>query len=81
VETMRKVILAVELKPEEASVTGVRRKLRLKARQIDADFGVRPVREERGEYAVRVDADVAQRLRGEDQRSDDHAGVRVALVH
>jgi hypothetical protein len=78
---MRKVILALELAPSEASVSAVRKKLGLRARQIDAKFGVRPVREERNEYAIRVDADVAQRVRGEDARSSERRDVRVALVH
>lgn len=78
---MRKVILQVELEPEEASVKGVRRKLNLKPRQIDAEFGVRALRKGEKQYAVRVDADVAQRARGEGMDSPKRRDVRVALVH
>ena len=81
VKSMRKVILQVELEPEEASISGVRRKLKLKARQIDADFGVRQLRKTGKQYAVRVDADVAQKARGEDVTSPPRHDVRVALVH
>jgi hypothetical protein len=78
---MRKVILQIELEPEEASIAGVRRKLRLKPRQIDADFGVRALRKAEKQYAVRVDADVAQKARGEGLTSPQRHDARVALVH
>jgi hypothetical protein len=78
---MRKVILQIMLEPSETSIAGVRRKLKLKSRQIDADFGVRLVRKEQKEYAVRVDADVAQRVRGESAATSEPGDIRVALVH
>lgn len=81
---MRKVILQIQLKPSEASIKGVRRKLGLKAAQIDRDFGVPVVRPDQELYAVRVDVDVAQRLRGDEGRTPAPAAsgdVRVALVH
>jgi len=79
---MRKVILQIELKASEATVPGVRRKLGLSARQIDPRFGVAAVRPERNLYAVRVDADVAETVRGEKKPApQDTSDARVALVH
>lgn len=79
--SMRKVILQVELAPPEASITGVRHKLRLEPGQIDETFGVKQLRPGRNEYAVRVSADVAQAVRGERARTPQGGEVSVALVH
>ena len=78
---MRKVILQVELQPEEASLTGVRAKLGLDPQQIDDEYGVRPIRPEQNQYVVRVDADVAREARGEAAAPPAAGDVRVALVH
>jgi hypothetical protein len=79
--TMRKVILQIGLEPAEASVTQVRQKLSLRPEQIDPDFGVRKLRPDQNQYAVRVDADVAQAIRGESTKQPSGGRVSVALVH
>lgn len=78
---MLKVILEVELQPSEATVAGVRRKLRLKRSQIDADFGVQRLRPGKNDYAIRIDADVAEQIRGEQAAAPAGHRVSVALVH
>lgn len=78
---MRKVFLQIELHPEEASVKGVRAKLSLKPKQIDPAYGVRQLRPNQKQYVVRVDADVAQRVRGVVDQPRESGDVRVALVH
>lgn len=77
---MRKVILKLELTPQEASMKGVRRKLGIQAKQIDAGFGVTPLRRDENLYAVRVDADVAESVRGERRLPRAGGDVRVTLV-
>jgi hypothetical protein len=78
---MRRVILQIELDPTQASVDHVRQMLGLGADQIDAAFGVRQLRADENEYAVRVDADVAQTVRGESTQKPAGGHVAVALVH
>jgi hypothetical protein len=81
---MHKVILELPLAPQETTVKAVRDKLALHSNQIDRKFGVRPVRPAERVYAVRVDADVAERVRGEDRRGGASApadDVQIALVH
>jgi hypothetical protein len=81
---MPKVILQLRLAPEDVSVGAVRRHLGITSRQIDKRFGVVRVRPNEDLYAVRVDADVAQRVRAEQAgRAGSRAAtdVRVALVH
>lgn len=78
---MRKVILQLQLLPNEATVPSVRRKLHLAPQQIDAEFGVRPVRPENNVFAVRIDSDVAANLRGETRTPHPGRDVRVTLVH
>ncbi|HEX8101113.1 MAG TPA: hypothetical protein VF533_00735 [Solirubrobacteraceae bacterium] len=82
---MHKVILQLQLDPDDRSIKAIRRKLRLAASQIDRKFGIQPVRPEERLYAVRVDADVAERVHGENRSHDtttpDSDDVPVALVH
>jgi hypothetical protein len=78
---MRRVILQIQLDPAQASVDHVRQVLGLRADQIDAAFGVRRLRADQNEYAVRVDADVAQTVRGESTKKPAGGQVSVALVH
>ena len=79
--SMRKVILQVELDPHEASVSGVQLKLDLEPEQIDASFGVKQLRPGQNAYAIRVDADVAEAVRGERSETPQSGEVSVALVH
>lgn len=79
--TMRRVILQIQLDPSRSSVDDVRQMLGLRDDQIDAAFGVRRLRAGENDYAVRVDADVAQAVRGESTRKPAGGRVAVALVH
>ena len=82
--TVHKVILQIQLPAGETSLASVRKRLGIRATQIDPLFGVKQLRPDGDQYAVRVDADVAQRVRGEDARPAPAAGarkdVRVTLV-
>jgi hypothetical protein len=80
---MRKVILQLELDPRDASIKGILRKLRIEEQQIDLDFGVRVVRQERNVYAIRIDADVAAGVRAEHGAAHPASAgdVQVSLVH
>jgi hypothetical protein len=78
---MRKVILQLQLPPDEATISSVRRKLHLAPDQIDAEFGVRRVRPPHDVFAVKVDSDVAAKLRGERRAAPGGRDVKVTLVH
>ena len=79
--TVRKVILQLELEPRDVSVDAVRKKLHIDACQIDESFGVKQIRPDQNKYVVRVDADIAQALRGESAGTPEGGQVSVALVH
>jgi hypothetical protein len=61
---MGKVMLTLELDPAEASEEHVRRKLDLKAEELDPEFGVVELDPALRRYAVLVDEAVAARVQG-----------------
>jgi len=79
---MRKVILQLRLDPANASVDRVRKELKLRPGQIDSGFGVANVRSKDNIYAVKVDADVAARVRGDRGKyARSLPDTRISLVH
>ena len=76
---MHKVLLQLKLDPVDASLAGVRRRLHLRADQIDKSFGLLDVRPKDGLYAVKVDVDVANRVRGSDSVQSVDANPRVTF--
>ncbi len=80
---MPKVILQLQLDPKNASLEHVQRGLQLKPGQIDTSFGVRPVPKRENLFAIKIDADVAGRVReqGRVRRSGRLPDTRVALIN
>ena len=59
---MGQVMMTLQLKPAQASIEYVKRKLNLSDGQIDQDFGVQNVDPQRHLYAILVEAAIAERL-------------------
>jgi hypothetical protein len=70
-------MLTLKLDPKEASVEDVRRRLDLKAGEIDESFGVVSINPAENLYCVLVEAETADRVSGEDWVQGPFANPRI----
>jgi hypothetical protein len=77
---VRKVMLKLELEPEQADVAHVRRAHSLAASEIDAEFGVREINAERHLYVVLVERSAAARLKGRKGVSGPYSSPRITAA-
>ena len=72
-----KVMLTIELNPDEASVADVKRKLDLDAAEIDEGFGVVCVSPEQNLYTILVDEEAAKKAAGKEGVEGPYSNPRI----
>ena len=74
---MSKVMVTLQLDPEQASLDEVRRLLGLAEHELDADFGVVNISPKERLYTVLADPDAAERIRGAGPVKGVYANPRI----